>query len=147
LGATQTARPHDWIPATGGSIGFALPVATGAAIACPGRRVIALESDGSGMYMPQTLWTHVRESLNIVTIIFANRKYQILRHEMSKMGVHTIGPAAAQLLEIDRPTIDWVGLGRSLGVTSCRVESMEDFARHLEGALAADGPHLIEVAL
>jgi len=63
LDDTRTARPHDWILGTGGAIGYALPCATGAAIACPDRKVIVLESDGSGMYMPQALWTHAREGL------------------------------------------------------------------------------------
>ena len=86
IAATRSSRPHDWMPPTGGSIGFALPAAAGAAIACAERKVVCLESDGSGMYMPQALWTHARESLNILTIVFANRKYQILRLEMQNVG-------------------------------------------------------------
>lgn len=147
LAATRAAPPHDWLLPTGGSIGFALPLAIGAAIACPDRKVIALESDGSGMYMPQALWTHARESLNIVTIVFSNRKYQILRQEMTRMGVQAIGPKASTLLEIGNPEIDWQGLSRSLGVAAARVTSMEDFAAKMDAALAAEGPFLIEAVL
>ena len=97
--------------------------------------------------MPQALWTHARESLNILSIVFANRKYQILRAEMSKTGVRSVGPKASTLLDIDRPTIDWVALARSLGVEASRAGSMEELSRLVEAGLAHQGPRLIEVVL
>ena len=145
--ATRSSRPHDWLMPTGGSIGFALPVAAGAAIACPQRKVVCLESDGSGMYMPQTLWTHARESLNILTVVFANRKYQILRNEMQNLGVTEIGPKASGLLDIDNPEIDWVSLARTFGIDAVRVDTMDRFSSAIDAGLAAQGPYLIEVAL
>ncbi|MDC1286392.1 acetolactate synthase large subunit [Gammaproteobacteria bacterium] len=144
---TQTSRPHDWLLPTGGSIGFALPVAVGAAIACAQRKVLCLESDGSGMYMPQALWTHARESLNILTIVFANRKYQILRNEMHNVGVKEIGPNAAGLLDIDNPTIDWVSLAKSFGIEAARVDTMDAFSSAIDAGFAMQGPYLIEVVL
>lgn len=147
LAATSTAPPHDWLLPTGGSIGFALPLGVGAAIACPDRRVIVLESDGSGMYMPQALWTHARESLNTLTIVFANRKYQILRQEMSRMGVQSIGSKANDLLDIGRPEIEWQGLSQSLGVPAAKVTTMDEFSSTIDAALAQPGPFLIEAVL
>ena len=146
IAATRTSRPHDWIPPTGGSIGFALPTAAGAAIARAERKVVCLESDGSGMYMPQALWTHARESLNILTIVFANRKYQILRLEMLNVGVTEIGPKASGLLDIDDPEIDWVSLAGSFGIDAERVDTMEMFSKSIDAGLATQGPYLIEVA-
>ena len=131
---------------TGGSIGFALPLAAGAAIACAERKVVCLESDGSGMYMPQTLWTHAREGLNILTIVFANRKYQILRLEMQNVGVTEIGPQASGLLDIDNPEIDWVSLARSFGIDAERVDTMDRFSSAIDAGFATQGPYLIEVA-
>jgi acetolactate synthase-1/2/3 large subunit len=147
LSATRSSRPHDWILPTGGSIGFALPVATGAAIACADRKVVCLESDGSGMYMPQTLWTHAREGLNILTIVFANRKYQILRNEMQNVGVMELGPKASALLDIDNPEIDWVSLARTFGVDAQRADTMDTFSSALDAGFATQGPYLIEVVL
>jgi len=144
--ATQSSHPHDWILPTGGSIGFALPVAAGAAIACADRKVVCLESDGSGMYMPQALWTHARESLNILTIVFANRKYQILRNEMHIVGVTEIGPRASGLLDIDNPEIDWVSLAKTFGVEAERVDTMDNLSSAIDTGLATQGPYLIEVA-
>jgi len=146
LSATHSSRPHDWILPTGGSIGFALPVAAGAAIACADRKVVCLESDGSGMYMPQTLWTHAREGLNILTIVFANRKYQILRDEMHNVGVTEIGPKASGLLDIDGPEIDWVSLAKSFGVDAQRVDTMDTLSSAIDAGFATQGPYLIEVA-
>ena len=146
LSATSSSQPHDWILPTGGAIGFALPLAAGAAIACADRKVVCLESDGSGMYMPQALWTHARESLNILTIVFANRKYQILRNEMHNVGVTEIGPKASGLLDIDDPEIDWVSLARTFGIDAQRVDTMDTFSSALDAGFATQGPYLIEVA-
>ena len=104
------AAPHDRLPVTGGSIGQGLPVAVGAACACPGRKVVALEADGSGMYTLQSLWTMARESLDVVTVIFANRRYQILEIEMRRTGAPGFGTAANQMIDIGSPDLDWVSL-------------------------------------
>jgi acetolactate synthase-1/2/3 large subunit len=143
---TRSSHPHDWLLPTGGSIGFALPAAAGAAIACADRKVVCLESDGSGMYMPQALWTHAREGLNILTIVFANRKYQILRNEMHNVGVTEIGPKASGLLDIDNPVIDWVALAGSFGIDARRVDTMDAFSSAIDAGYAIQGPYLIEVA-
>jgi acetolactate synthase I/II/III large subunit len=147
LADTAGSRPHDWILGTGGSIGYALPCAAGAAIACPDRKVIVLESDGSGMYSPQALWTHAREQLDILTIVFANRKYQILRNEMSNVGAAAGGPKAEALMDLARPSIDWVSLARTFGVEAFRAGTADEFSRHLQAGLAVQGPALIEAAL
>lgn len=144
---TAGSRPHDWILPTGGSIGYALPCAIGAAIACPDRKIIVLESDGSGMYAPQALWTQAREQLNILTLVFANRNYQILRGELKTAGVTTIGPKADALVSIENPAIDWTGLARALGVEAFHAATADELARHVAAGLAAEGPVVIEVTL
>lgn len=147
LADTAGSAPHDWILPTGGSIGYALPCAAGAAIACPGRKVIVLESDGSGMYMPQALWTHAREQLDILTIVFANRTYQILRQELSNVGAAAGGPRAEALMDLGRPDIDWVSLARTFGIEAFRAATADELARHVRAGLAAGGPALIEAVL
>ena len=147
---TADAAPHDWLTGCGGSIGFALPVAVGAAIAAPGRRVLALEGDGSGMYTLQALWTMVRESLNITVVIFANRAYSILRGEFAGVGAGTggvMGQRAQDMLTLDRPDLDWVALAKGMGMAGTRVSDLEGLGRALQRGLAADGPSLIEVVL
>ncbi len=147
LADTEGSRPHDWLLGTGGSIGYALPCAAGAAVACPDRKVVALESDGSGMYMPQALWTHAREQLDILTLVFANRTYQILRSEMRNVGVADGGPKAEALTDLGRPDIDWVSLARTFGIEGFRATTADELSRHIDAGLALQGPALIEVAL
>ncbi len=145
--ATVGAAPHDWLTGTGGSIGFALPNAVGAAIAAPDRRVIALEGDGSGMYTPQALWTFAREGLNTTVVIFANRQYRILRGELAGVGAGTAGPRAAQMLDLDRPNLDWVALSRGMGVPATRALDLAEFATQLRASVSQAGPSLIELVL
>lgn len=145
--ATQHAAPHDWLTGMGGAIGFGLPTAVGAAIGAPGRKVISLEADGSGMYTLQALWTMVRESLDITVVIFANRTYQILRGELANVGAGAPGPRATDMLTIGRPDIDWVALARGMGLEASRVASIGEFGRQMQRSLQLGGPSLIEVAL
>jgi len=145
--ATKGAARHDWLMLTGGAIGEGLPLATGAAVACPTRRVIALQADGSGMYTCQALWTMARERLNIVTVIFNNASYAILNIELSRVGVQNPGPKALSMLSLDHPRLDWCALAAGMGVPAERVDSVAGFRAALERALADAGPVLIEAML
>jgi acetolactate synthase-1/2/3 large subunit len=142
---TAASAPHDWLQNMGGSIGFSTPVATGAAVACPDRKVICMVGDGSAMYTIQSLWTQAREGLNVVTIVFANRIYQILRGEFDGVGAGEPGQRAQDMLKLDRPTIDFVALAKGMGVEGCAVTTADDFNKALAEAIAAPGPRLIEV--
>ncbi|MGH9717522.1 MAG: acetolactate synthase large subunit [Candidatus Acidiferrales bacterium] len=147
LAATRGCAPHDWLACTGGSIGIAMPLAAGAAVACPDRRVLCLTADGSGMYTLQALWTMAREGLRVTTVVFANRSYGVLKREFSNLGIGEAGPRAKALFEIGRPDLDWVSLARGMGVPGTRVKSLEDFAAALKRGYASEGPSLIEVPL
>ena len=144
---TEGAPPHDWLDLTGGAIGMGIPVATGAAIACPGRRVLNLEADGSGMYTLQALWTQAREGLDVTTIIFSNRKYAILQIEFMRVGAHNPGPKAMDMLQLDRPDLDWVALAAGMGVPGRRAESAEALSTALAESFASAGPFLIEAVM
>jgi len=145
--ATAGAPPHDWINNRGGSIGYGMPVAIGAAIACPDRKVIALEGDGSAMYTVQSLWTMARESLGVTVLIFANRTYNILRGELTNVGVRNPGSRAVDMLSIARPDLDWVSLARGMGVEASRAKTCDELTKALGAGLRSQGPYLIEVAL
>ena len=145
--ATAGAPPHDWLTLTGGAIGQGLPVATGAAVACPDRSVLALDSDGSAMYTISALWTHAREQLDITTVIFSNRRYAILDLELQRVGAVAGGDAARSLLDLSRPDLDFAALARGMGVPAARAGSAAEFADELRRALAEPGPHLIEALL
>ncbi|WP_144637945.1 acetolactate synthase large subunit [Bordetella genomosp. 13] len=142
-----SARPHDWLQLTGGAIGIGLPMAVGAAIACPDRKVVTLQADGSGMYTVQALWTQAREQLDCVTVVYANRTYATLHGEMKNVGVQQMGENARRMLDLDKPDLDWVHLARGMGVEAVRVDTVEGYARALQDAFSRKGPYLIEALI
>jgi acetolactate synthase-1/2/3 large subunit len=143
-GSTSGAGPHDWLTLTGGAIGQGLPVALGAAVAAPDRRVVALEADGSALYTFQALWTMAREGVDVTTVIFNNRSYAVLNMELDRVGVEGAGPKARDMLDLSRPDLDFVSLANGLGVPATRADSAEEFNEALARALATPGPSLIE---
>ena len=145
--STAGAPPHDWMNNRGGSIGYGMPVSVGAAVACPDRKVIALIGDGSAMYTVQSLWTMAREGLDITVLIFSNGSYNILRGELTNVGVQNPGPRAVDMLSIDRPDLDWVSMAKSMGVEAARCRTAEDLVKAMDAGLHNEGPYLIEVAI
>ena len=145
--ATAGAPRHDVLTLTGGAIGQGLPVAVGAAVACPDRPVICLQADGSAMYTISALWTMAREGLDVTTVILSNRSYAILRLELQRVGAETGGTKAGELLDIGRPDLDFVSLAQGMGVPASRAGTAEELADQFGKALAEPGPHLIEAAI
>lgn len=144
---TAGMAPHDWLMLTGGSIGFGLPAGVGAAIACPKRKVICLQADGSAMYTVQALWTMAREKLDVTTIILNNASYAILNIELARVGAENPGPKALSLLDLSNPMIDWVELSSGMGVPAVRAKTAEEFRAALKDALEIRGPRLVEADL
>jgi acetolactate synthase-1/2/3 large subunit len=138
---------HDWLILTGGAIGHAPPMAVGAALACPGRRVIAISGDGAAMYAPQSLWTMARERLDVVTIVCANRSYNILNIELGRVGAFNPGPKTLEMLDLRNPTLDFVKLAEGMGVEASRAETTDEFAAQFAQAMRTGGPKVIEAVL
>jgi acetolactate synthase-1/2/3 large subunit len=144
---TALAAPHWHLTNTGGALGQGIPVATGAAVAAPGRKVVNVQADGSGLFTLQALWTQAREKLDVLTIVLANRSYAVLRFEIGRVGAQVEESLAGSLLDIDRPDIDWVALAKGLGVEATRVTTAEAFDDVLTAMLRQRGPCLIEAVL
>lgn len=145
MAATAGCPVHDWLGNTGGSIGIALPLAVGTAVACPDRPVLCFTADGSGMYTLQGLWTMAREGLKVTTVVFANRAYGVLKREFASLGIGDPAQSGANLFDIGRPDLDWVSLGKGMGVPSRSVQSLEEFGRCLKEGFESGGPSLIQV--
>jgi acetolactate synthase-1/2/3 large subunit len=144
---TANAPRHDWLSLTGGSIGDGLPMALGAAIACPDRPVIGIQADGSAMYTISALWSYAREQADVTTIVCDNGSYAILAHELEKVGADGSGERAQRLLDLGAPALDFVALARGMGVPGERAETAEELAAALRRALAEPGPHLVQAVL
>jgi acetolactate synthase-1/2/3 large subunit len=144
---TKTSPRHSWLFLTGGAIGQGMPLATGAGLACPNRKVLSLEADGSAMYTLQALWTQAREGLDVTTVILDNGSYALLQLELSRVGVGTPGHKALEMLDLSRPDIDFVSLANGMGVEAARADTAEDFTARLEYGLNTPGPYLIQARL
>ena len=144
--ACGTAAPHDWLQLTGGAIGDGIPLATGAAIGAPGRRVVGLQADGSAMYTLQGLWTQARERLDVTTVILSNRSYAILLGEYRNVGANP-GRTAMDMLDLSNPDLDWVRLAGGMGVEAARAETLDSFADLFSQANSRPGPFVIELVI
>jgi len=144
---TFGAPQHDWLQVTGGAIGGGMPLAVGAALACPDRKVVNLQADGSAMYTNQALWTMARENLDVCVVIFSNRKYQILLGELKGVGAGEPGKNASKMLNLDEPALDWVKIAEGMGVEAARADTAEGFTDLFQRAGRSKGPFLIEALI
>jgi acetolactate synthase-1/2/3 large subunit len=144
---TSGAPRHDWLSLTGGAIGDGLPMALGAAVACPDRPVIGMQADGSAMYTISALWSYAREQCDVTTIVYDNASYAILEHELTRVGADGDGKRAGQLLDLGGPNLDFVALAQGMGVPATRATTAEELADQLRAALAEPGPHLIDAMI
>ena len=142
-----TARPHEVLALTGGAIGIGLPLAIGAAVAAPDRKILSINGDGAAMYTIQSLWTMAREDLDITVVVFANYSYRILNIEMERTGAGRAGPQARKLLDLGDPKIDFVSVAKGLGLPAVSCETAEDFERAFAGAMTQRGPMFIEARI
>lgn len=144
---TAGAAPHDWLMLTGGAIGQGLPVAVGAAVACPARKVVALQADGSAMYTVQALWTMAREKLDVTVLLLNNSSYAILNIELQRVGIDSPGKTALSLLDLSNPDISWCDIARGMGVDAERVSDVAALDRAFADAMTRQGPRVIEVII
>ena len=145
-GYTKASPPHDWLSPSGGAIGGGMPMATGAAVGAPGRRVINLQADGSAMYTVQSLWTQAREKLDVTTVLLSNRKYQILLGELANVGANP-GRTALEMMDLGNPDLNWAGMAQAMGVEAARTDTADRFADLLAASLTRKGPFLIELLI
>lgn len=141
------ARPHTHLPLTGGSIGQGLPLAIGAAIAAPDRKVVCPHGDGGAAYTMQALWTMAREKLDVTVVIYANRSYAILNIELQRVGASGAGANALSMLDLHNPEMNWMKIAEGLGVEASRATTAEEFSAQYASAMSQRGPRLIEALI
>ncbi|MYC21549.1 MAG: thiamine pyrophosphate-binding protein, partial [Caldilineaceae bacterium SB0662_bin_25] len=119
------------------TLGFGLPAAIGAKVAKPERPVVVLCGDGGFLFNCQELAAAVQLGLPIVTLVFNDSAYGVLRPQQeARYG-------AAH--EVDLVNPDFMGLAGAFGVDGCRVESIEQLGPAVTRAIEADRSALIEL--
>ncbi len=141
------ARPHDHLALTGGSIGLGLPLALGASIACPDRKVVCPHGDGGAAYTMQALWSMAREKQDVTVVIYANRSYAILNIELQRVGAGAPGPKALSMLDLHNPELNWTKIAEGLGIEASRATTAEEFNSQYASAMQQRGPRLIEAMI
>jgi len=145
---TEGARAHDYLFADcGGAIGGGFPVGLGAAVACPDRKTVVFEGDGSGMYTPQALWTMAREKADVTLVVMKNESYGILNIELARVREGDPNEKMLSMLRIDNPSLDWVKLAEAQGVSASRATTAEEFHKQFDAAMSTKGPRLIEAQI
>ncbi|MFD7473158.1 thiamine pyrophosphate-binding protein [Streptomyces sp. NPDC059837] len=120
-----------------GTLGYALPAAIGAKVACPERQVVALSGDGGLQFTVQELATAAQLRLPLPVVVFDNGGYGEIRDEMAARGDR---PTAVDLAPVDLPA-----LARAYGGQGTRVCHPDELALALTEALRTPGPTLIAV--
>ncbi|MBR9884266.1 MAG: benzoylformate decarboxylase [Oceanospirillales bacterium] len=126
-----------YFPASGG-LGFGLPAAVGAQLACPDRQVIGVIGDGSANYAITALWTAAQYEIPVIFIILKNGTYGALRW-FSRILDAEDSPG------LDVPGLDFCAIAKGYGVDAVKVSTREEFRTAFNKALKARGPVLLEV--
>src|SRR5206468_176257 len=119
-------------------VGFAVPAALGAAVACPDETIWVIVGDGGFQMTNQEIATMAQEGLTNVKIAIMNngylgmvRQWQELFEGKRYSGTPLSGPNFAKLAE----AYGWKGI---------TVTRVEDVDAAIEEAYATDGPVLID---
>ena len=144
---TEQAPAHDWLTLTGGAIGQGLPLALGAALACPDRKVVALQADGSAMYTIQALWSMARETTNVTVVLLNNRSYAILNIELERVGAGEPNAKTLSMLDLSNPDMSYASIAEGLGVPATQARTSAEFNAQFAEAMKTPGPRLIEAIL
>jgi len=124
-------------PGTYGTLGYSLPAAIGAKLACPRQPVVSINGDGGFLFTVQELATAATLGLDLVVLVFNDNAFGAIRHYQDRMfGGRRIGDG------LRNP--DFVKLGESFGARSVRVEAAE-VGTAVRRAHEAGGLWLIEV--
>ncbi|MGR8947288.1 MAG: acetolactate synthase large subunit [Gammaproteobacteria bacterium] len=144
---TAAAPSHDWLAITGGAIGQGLPLSLGASVACPDRKTIALQADGSGMYTLQALWSMARENTDVTVVLLNNDSYAILNFELMRLKTEVPNDKTLSMLDLGRPSLNWQEIATGMGVKASRAATAEEFCAQFSAAMATKGPCLIEALM
>jgi len=134
----QHNRPRTLITSGGlGTMGFALPAAIGAKLACPDEEVWVVAGDGGIQMNSQELMTMMQEGIKVNVAVLNNNTLGMVR----QWQTHFYSDRRSS---VAMPTPDFPLLAQAYGLSGRKVTTLEDVAAAIREARAGDGPTLIE---
>jgi acetolactate synthase-1/2/3 large subunit len=127
-------------------MGWAVPAAMGAKLACPDRQVVAIVGDGDFMMSLPEMGTAVMNGIKVVFLVLNNQGYMSIRGGMRKfMGRHIASEFNNHKGNGHPYSADLTATAKAFGLQAWRVDKDEDLETSLKAALECDGPALVEV--
>lgn len=136
--------PGSYMGSRGGSLGYGASMSLGAQLGRPDRPTLCISGDGALLYYPQVIWTAAHHRIPVTFLVLNNSSYRILKLNFQAMGGDA--PARGQYphTDITDPAVDFSALARAFGVSYRRIERLEEARETVAGALAEEGPVLVE---
>jgi acetolactate synthase-1/2/3 large subunit len=132
-------RPGTFLGTTAGAMGFAIPAAVAAALAGPGRPVVALAGDGGAAMTIAELETAVRVGVHPVVLVFDNERYGTIHEHQVRRGLEPVAT--------DLGPVDWVRVAEGYGAFGARIDEDDAFEPALRVALAAERPTVLHLVV
>jgi benzoylformate decarboxylase len=143
--AFAASRPGSYHHSVGGALGWALGAGIGVKMARPDDPVVSVVGDGTAMYTIQGLWSAAHYDVPLVLVVMNNREYAACKRGIDRVvaggGDSYVG------MDLTDPEIDFIGLGRSLGVETRSAGSTDELSAAVSEALASGAPTLIDAAV
>ncbi|MCH2155938.1 MAG: biosynthetic-type acetolactate synthase large subunit [Opitutales bacterium] len=148
-------EPRRYISSLGlGTMGFGLPAALGAKVACPGKEVINIDGDGCFLMNVQELAAAAIEKINAKTIIINNQHlgmvvqwedllYESVRGQTILGDPENIGGPD----NIEGLYPDFVKIAEGFGVKARRVVRRESLREAIREMLEHDGPYVLDIVV
>lgn len=135
-------RARQWLTSGGlGTMGFGLPTAIGAALACPERTVVCFSGDGSMLMNIQELATAVEQNANVKIIVMNNNALGLVHQQQELFYGNRIYAADFQT------HVDFVKIAEGFGMEAYNLATVEDPTRLLSRVFQKRGPCLINVPI
>jgi acetolactate synthase I/II/III large subunit len=135
-------RPRTLLTSGGlGTMGFGMPAAIGAALACPGRRVACVSGDGSILMNIQELATLAELDLPVAILVFNNAHLGLVRQQQELF----YGQRYSASRFASMP--DFAAIARGFGIRSVSIDPNGDPLANIAAALAEPGPCLIDIPI
>ena len=147
--AIDIQLPHQFYGGRGGGIGQGIAGAIGIQIAHPTSPVVCLSGDGSAMYSIQALWSAAHHKLPILFIIWANREYRVLKHNLDiyRTRYDSASNKPYPHMDLEHPIVDFVSIAKGHGVDAKKIEDPNEIGPAIAKALSSGSATLLEIVI